>query len=322
VPAIFGYFLLAVQSTLFSPAKQGILKEIVGSSRLALANGLMQMLTMVGILGGIGLGGWWFDRVLADLNAATGVSVINAWEAAKLPIVYIGLGCVVPLLISIGIQRTPSHPEKTFEAAVFFRHFQHLGLLFKRAKLRGVALKIALYWFVANSMALVFIAFGKELFPDTQEGGATSASSIMLLCVGVGLIFGSTLVSILSRHRIQLKLIPLGAIGMATGLLGIALFDPAGWTFKISIGVVGFSSGFFIVPLTAWLQDLAPEDERGRIISASNLISSLAGVFAIVTCNGLDSLGVPASGQIVLVLVLMVLAFVWTFPYLKKAPDA
>jgi len=320
--AIFGYFLLAVQSTLFSPAKQGILKEIVGSSRLALANGLMQMLTMIGILGGIALGGWWFDRILADLNDATGVSVVNAWEAAKLPIIYIGLGCLVPLLISMAIQRTPSHPEKRFEVAVFFRHFQHLGLLLKRPDLRGVALKVGLYWFVANFMALVLIAFGKELFPDTLEGGATSASSIMLLCVGVGLIFGSTLVSILSRHHIQLKLIPLGAIGMAIGLLGIALFDPAGLTFKFSIGVIGFSSGFFIVPLTASLQDLAPEDERGRIISASNLINALAGVAAIVICNGLDSMGLPASGQIVVVLVLMVWAFVWTFPYLKKLPNA
>ena len=320
--AIFGYFLLAVQSTLFSPAKQGILKEIVGSSRLALANGLMQMLTMIGILGGIGLGGWWFDSVLGQLNDATGVSLVNAWEAAKLPIVFIGLSCLAPLLISIGIQRTPSHPGKRFEAAVFVRHFQHLGLLFKRPELRGVALKIGLYWFVANTLALVFIAFGKELFPDAQEGGATSASSGMLLCVGVGLIFGSTLVSILSRNVIQLKLIPIGAIGMSLGILGIALFDPAGLTFKVSIGVVGFFSGFFLVPLSARLQDLAPEDERGRIISASNLINSLTGVIAILICNGLDSMKIPAASQVTIVLVLMLLAFVWTFSYLKKASNA
>lgn len=322
IPAIFGYFLLAVQSTLFSPAKQGILKEIVGSSRLALANGLMQMLTMIGILGGIGLGGWWFDRILADLNAETGVSVANAWEAANWPIVLIGIGCIAPLLISALVQTTPAHPGKKFEMATFFRHFQHLGLLMKRPGLRGVALKIGLYWFVANFMALVFIAFGKELFPDTQEGGAASASSMMLLCVGIGLMFGSSLVAVLSRNRIQLKLIPLGAAGMAAGLLGIALFDPAGWNFKFSIGVVGFASGFFIVPLAAWLQDLAPEDERGRIISASNLINAFTGVVAILVCNGLDSAGLPASGQIIVVLALMTLAFVWTFSYWKKAPDA
>lgn len=321
VPAIFGYFLLAVQSTLFSPAKQGILKEIVGSSRLALANGLMQMLTMIGILGGIVLGGWWFDRLLAELNDANGVILDNAWQAAKWPIVWIGVGCIVPLLVSALIEKTPSHPGKKFEGAVFFRHFQHLRLLLHRPGLRGVALKIGLYWFVANFMALVFIAFGKEMFPDTQEGGAASASSVMLAFVGVGLLFGSSLVAFLSRDRIQLKLIPLGAAGMALGLLGVSVFDPSGWSFKISIGVVGFASGFFIVPLTAWLQDLAPEDERGRIISASNLINAFMGVVAIVICNGLDSMGIPAAGQIVLVLVLMALGFVWTFSYLKKSPE-
>ncbi|MEM7700104.1 MAG: MFS transporter, partial [Verrucomicrobiota bacterium] len=98
--AIFGYFLLSVQSTLFSPAKQGILKELVGGKRLALANGLMQMLTMVGILAGIGLGGKWFDTLLADFNAADGIAIGNTWRAAELPTITIGLCCLAPILIS------------------------------------------------------------------------------------------------------------------------------------------------------------------------------------------------------------------------------
>ncbi len=322
MPAIFGYFLLAVQSTIFSPAKQGILKEIVGSSRLALANGLMQMLTMIGILGGAGLGGWWFDKLLSNLNEENGVILDNAWKAANWPVVFIGLACLAPLLISALIERTPSHPEKRFEAAVFFRHFKHLGRLLKNSDLRGIALKIGLYWFVANFMALVLIAFGKELFPDSQEGGAASASSMMLVFVGVGLFIGSSLVAVFSRDRIQLKLIPLGAAGMTLGFLGMTSFEPAGGAFRFATGFVGFASGFFIVPLTAWLQDLAPEDERGRIISASNLINAFTGIVAIVICNGLDSAGLSASGQTILLLALMGSGFVWTFSYLRKSPDS
>ena len=83
--ALLGFFLLAIQSTLFSPSKQGILKELVGSRRLGFANGLLSMLTMVGILGGMWLGGWWFDALLAKYNEVRGEDADNAWRAALIP---------------------------------------------------------------------------------------------------------------------------------------------------------------------------------------------------------------------------------------------
>lgn len=316
--AIFGYFLLAVQSTLFSPAKQGILKELVGSAKLGLANGLMQMLSMIGILGGIGLGGWWFDKLLANLNEANGVDIANAWSAAMTPTIWIGCGCLAPLLISMLIQKTPAHRGKRFEAGIWFRHFEHLGLLFKRKGLRPVAIRIALYWLIANFIALVFVTVGKELFPDAKEGGAASATSGMMLCVGAGLFLGSIVVSVLSRKKIQLRLIPLGAIGMVLGITGVLLFDPSNALFKPSIGGIGFFSSFLIIPLSAQLQDLAPEDERGRIISASNLLNSVSGVIAIFVCNGLDSAGFDSTKQILVVLVVAVGVVLWTIGYWRS----
>jgi len=316
--AIFGYFLLAVQSTLFSPAKQGILKEIVGSARLSFANGLMQMLAIVGILAGIGVGGKWFDSLLAALNTENGVSPDNAWGAANLPLIVIGAGCIVPLLVSMLIQNTPNHPDKKFTGKICFRHFQHLGLLFTRPTMRAIALRIAFYWFVANFTALVFVTFGKELFPDLIKGGATSATSGMMLLLGVGLIFGSTFVSIISKNKIQLKLIPMGAGGMAIGLLGTGVFPNGSLLFSASIILIGFASGFFLVPLSAWLQDLAPEDERGRIISASNLMNSFTGVVAIFLCYFLDSMEISASIQITMVMIPMAIAAILTMNYMKR----
>src|SRR5262245_59982511 len=56
------FFLLATQAAFFSPAKYGILKEIVGSRRLAPASGMLQMTNFVGILGGMGLAGYCFGK--------------------------------------------------------------------------------------------------------------------------------------------------------------------------------------------------------------------------------------------------------------------
>src|SRR5210317_1151446 len=49
--AAFGLtFALAVQSAIYSPAKYGYIKELVGSSNLAQANGIVQAITIAGIL--------------------------------------------------------------------------------------------------------------------------------------------------------------------------------------------------------------------------------------------------------------------------------
>ncbi len=327
--AVFGYFLLALQSTIFSPAKQGILKELVGSSRLGFANGLMQMLTMIGILGGIGLGGWSFDHLLAWYNEANGVSADSAWRAAMWPTVIAGAACLLPLAAVLAIQPVPSHPGERFSPSIWWSHFSDLRSLWRRPAIRVVAAQIGLYWFIANFVGLVFVSFGLELFPDTQKGGAASATSLMMLFVGLGLAVGSTAVSILSRSRIRLRLIPLGGFGMAAALLGIALFDPAAWSFadasswafKASAAAVGFASGFFVVPLSARLQDLAPEDERGRIISASNLINAFAGIAAIAVCSSLDSLKLSAAVQTLVLALAMAGGAFWTTSYLRGKRD-
>lgn len=316
--AIFGYFLLAVQSTLFSPAKFGILKELVGSQRLGMVNGLMQMLTMGGILGGMFVGGAWFDSLLQSRNQATGVSNENAWQAALTPVLVIGLVSLIPLLVSRIIQRTPAHPDTAYSHTIWGRHFVHLGYLFGHRVLRVTALRLAFYWFVANFMALAFLAFGKELHPDVDAGGAASATAMMMLKTGAGLILGSSLVSFLSRGGIRLGLVPIGGFGMALGLLGIGLFPADTLPWSLSIGVVGFFSGFFLVPLTAHLQDRAEEAHRGRVLSANNLLTSLSGVIAIVAGKALDGAGLSASAQVMSLILPLLIVTAFTLGFLRR----
>ena len=51
--AFFLTFVLAVQSAIYSPAKYGYIKELVGNQYITLGNGIVQAMTMVAILGGI-----------------------------------------------------------------------------------------------------------------------------------------------------------------------------------------------------------------------------------------------------------------------------
>lgn len=316
--AIFGYFLLAVQSTIFSPAKQGILKEIVGSNRLGFANGLMSMLTMVGILAGMLLSGKWFDGRLSKLNSSNGIVSSNGWDAAIVPILYTAAACLIALAIGKLIEKTPAHPSEKFDRSVWVRHFKHLRELFQQKRLRNVALFITGYWFVANYLGIVFVNFAKALFPEAGEAGRMAATAEMLTWVGGGLIVGSTIVSVLSRDRIRLVLAPLGGLGMVLALAGIGAFAPGSLAWNLSLSVMGFASGFYVVPLNAWLQDLAEDAHRARVISALNLMTSLSGVVAVGTGFVLDLGGASPSGQILIVVPVFAVAVFLLKRFLKS----
>ena len=308
--AVIGFFLLSVQSTFFSPAKQGILKELVGSDRLAFVNGLMQMFTMLGILGGMWLGGKWFDAILLKTG--------DPWHAAVFPIGIIGLLALTPLIVGLFVERTPSHRTTPFTPSIFIRHFVHLRQLLEQRKLRLTAIGISFYWFVAYFLGLIVISFGIELHPDTSVGGATSASAGMSATIGIGLMIGSSAVSALGRRRIELGMVPLGGFGLTLGLLGLALATVGGKFFYFSLTFIGFSSGFFLVPLVAYLQDEAEEKHRGRVLSANGLLTSISGFLAIGSGLGLKALGLSASTQVLFFVPLMLFA---TLFILKLQPQ-
>jgi len=317
--ALFADFLFLVQSTLFSPAKQGILKEIIGSKKLGTANGLMQMLTMAGILAGMALAGWWFDADLAARNEATGISPDHAWASAIYVITWAAGASLVPLLLGLLIRRTPQHPDKTFHASILGSHFLDLKYLLKQTILRRTGLFIAFYWFVANFVGLTFFGFAKEIHPNAAEGGVANSSARMFLIIGVGLIIGSLLVSFLSRKGNRLPLTILGGLGMALGLGLLGSLAPETIAWFGAIALIGFASGFFIVPLSAHLQDQIDPAHRGRVLAAQNLLVSFSGISAILASTLMKSIGIAVSTQVLVIVLPVVLVSVIFRQMLKKS---
>ena len=85
--ALLGFFLLAVQSAFFSPAKIGINKELVGSKHLGFAAGVQQMLGMLAIMAGQIVAGWWYDMRYESLGSVPE----KGWEAALFPLVVLAI---------------------------------------------------------------------------------------------------------------------------------------------------------------------------------------------------------------------------------------
>jgi acyl-[acyl-carrier-protein]-phospholipid O-acyltransferase/long-chain-fatty-acid--[acyl-carrier-protein] ligase len=308
--ALGTFFLLAAQSTFFSPAKMGILKELAGSRRLGMASGWMQMITMVGILSGLGVGGAWFD----SLYESTG----SAWQAAATPIWILFAVAVVALVAGLAIQPTPSHPEIQYRTALWWEHFQNLHECLADLPMRRAFVGNSTYWFVASMAAAMFVDIGLALHPDAKAGGAASASSQMTLMVGLGTVAGSVFVAWISRRGLQLGIIPLGAAGLAAALFWAGAVPMNGRSFEAALVAIGLLGGCYMVPIQTYIQDRAAPERRGRVLSSMNLLDSIAGVLAVLLLVALKASGLGFAGQFFTLGALMLVATLYTMRLLPE----
>jgi len=246
-------FLLAMQSAFFSPAKYGILPEILREERLSWGNGILQLGTMLAIILGTALG--------APLVAAF------AGRAYLTSVVLIGFSLVGVVTAHFVTKLAPAAPGRSAP----WNPWAGMGRCFHcfRADrwLFLTMLGIAYFWF-AGVLAMQNII---ELAKATVASTALQGQLLTALSLGIGL--GSVATGFLSRGKIEVGLIPLGGLGLAgfSALLGIGE-----WSFWGNLGLLfglGFFGGFFVIPLDATLQQRSPEDMRGDMIATSNFVT-------------------------------------------------
>lgn len=308
--ALGTFFLLAMQATFFSPSKSGILKELAGSRRLGAVAGWLQLVTMVGILGGLWLGGNWFDALFARHG--------DPWKAAAQPIwILFGLA-IIALLAGFLIQRTPSHPQTPFRKELLWEHFAHLAETLRLRGIRRACFGNAAYWFVASMAGAMFVDIGILLHPDTAAGGAASAASTMTFMVGVGTVAGSVFVSWVNKRGLQLGIVPLAAVGLAVALFCAGLTVAGTSPFDWALISIGFMGGCYLVPIQAYLQDRADPAKRGSVLSAVNLLDSIAGVLAVAFLVLLKKLGLSYHGQFCVLGILILVASMYMLKILPQ----
>jgi acyl-[acyl-carrier-protein]-phospholipid O-acyltransferase / long-chain-fatty-acid--[acyl-carrier-protein] ligase len=110
---------------------------------------------------------------------------------------------------------------------------------------------------------------------------------------------------------LQTRVIPLGALGMTLALVWAGLAQPGTRDFHAALAAIGFTGGCYMVPIHALIQDLAPQSRRGRVLSAANLLDSIAGITSVMLMLALKAAGVGFSGQFWVLSVLILAAAVY-----------
>ncbi len=281
--AMLGFFLLAVQSAFYSPAKIGINKELLGSNHLGFAAGIQTMSSLAAILAGQILAGWIFDHRYKEF----GGSDAAAWQAAFPPLVIIALISVPALLITWLIPPTPPQPCRTpLSWKLSISHFTDLKTLWSDVPLRWASWGVSYFWGFAAFINLWSIKVAKDL-TDGKEGYGTMSSQFMA-AASLGMVAGFAATAWILRKKIDLGWVPIGGVAMALIAMLLAWIPPGGWPFLTVLALLAFASAIFLAPLHAWMQDRYPADQRGELQSAVNLQDCLAGIIAIALIFGFE----------------------------------
>lgn len=284
--ALVGFFLLAVQSAFFSPAKIGINKELVGSKHLGFAAGVQQMMAMLAILTGQIVAGWWYDKRYVALGSVPE----NAWGAALFPLVLLACFSVPAVAMAISIPKVPAQGGAKLTGKLLVSHFKDLGELWRDLGLRRASFGVAYFWGFGAFINLWSVKVASSL----TDGGAGfgTMSSMFMAAASLGMAMGFGFASWLLRKRIELGWVPLSGIAMTVCALTLAFLPPPGWPFLIGLGLVAFFAALFLAPLNAWMQDRYPADKRGELQAAVNLQNCFAGIITVAFIVGINLLAV------------------------------
>lgn len=245
---LLAYTLVGVGAAMYSPAKYGILTELLPPEKLVVANSWMEGTTVAAIVLGAIIGGALINPLLAErLLAHAG---IEGWLIApKFAIVVITGLYFAAAAVNLFIPRLPIDHKLPSRSPRFILHdFWHSFVLLWRDPLGQVSLAVTtLFWGVGATLRLLIIAWAAlnlryELDQATQLTAATA----------FGIALGSILAGKFVRLQTAVSVLPAGIV---LGFVPIALI----WVESLFPAVLllvlaGVLAGYFVVPMNALLQ--------------------------------------------------------------------
>lgn len=285
-------FLMGVHSTVFGPIKYSILPQALERSELVGGNALVETGTQLAMLIGMIVGN--------SLMLIAGYGTTAA-SAATIAIAIAGY------FASRGIPAAPATaPELRFNWNPLSETWRVLKLTHEDRAVFNAVLGISWFWFFGTVMIAQLPNYTRHVL-----GGDGSVNTLVLTLFSLGTGIGSLLCEKLSRKRVEIGLVPMGAFGLTVFAIdlyfarpaitpGIALSwstflaVPGAWRAAMDLALIGAFAGFYVVPLFAYVQSRAPRDRLSRIIAGNNIVNALlicmASGFGIgLTAMGLDT---------------------------------
>lgn len=246
-------FLMGTQSAFFGPAKYGFLPETLPPEWLSRGNGQVQMWTFLAIIFGTASAGG-----LAHLAGD------NIHWAALACIAVAVAGTITSLAITPTPRKTPAGGEHSRQPSIW----NTLATMFRHRILGRSLAGSAYFWFLAALFQLNIL-----LYAQSEMEASELLVGILQATVALGIGVGSEWAGKISGERIEFRLVPLGAAGIAGFALLLFLVPGSSALVMASLAGLGVSAGFFNLPLATAIQHHSPAERRGRCLGANNFVN-------------------------------------------------
>jgi acyl-[acyl-carrier-protein]-phospholipid O-acyltransferase / long-chain-fatty-acid--[acyl-carrier-protein] ligase len=247
-------FLASTQAALFGPSKYGLLPELLPESKLSWGNGVIELGTFLAVIAG-GISGAFFADFFQGHQAWSG-AIFLAFSACG-------------LLFSLGISKVPAaDPRKAFRANPLGDLWKQLQLIHQDRVLWLAILGSTYFWFLGALLTANIVFYGSDVLHTTS-----TRTGILQAAVAIGIGLGSLAAGYLSSGKVEYGLIPLGSVGMTAFGIWLSIHNLSFNHVLVLLSALGFSAGFFAVPVNALIQHRPDEKAKGGVIAAANLLS-------------------------------------------------
>ena len=295
---LLAYAVVGLGAAAYSPAKYGILTELLPNSQLVKANGWIEGLTILSIILGTVLGGQLIGPVISRHLLAIDMPMLDTGikTAPESALAVIGCLYVVAALFNLRIPRTeaPLQPLSR-NPMTLLNDFSSCNARLWTDKLGQISLATTtLFWGVSGNLRIIVFAWATAALSYTT----TQASSLVGVVV-IGTAAGAIIASLRMRLDQATSVIPLG-IALGVLVIGLNVITNV-WIaapFLILLGAIG---GYLVVPMNALLQHRGANlMGAGRSIAVQNFNEQacILGLSAFYT--GMTKLGLSAFTAIAL----------------------
>ena len=314
------YALVGVGAAAYSPAKYGIVTEMLPPDMLVKGNSWIEGLTVLSIIIGTVLGGALISPKVSQLLLSHPTISTLVHTPAEAAILVIAVVYLLAALCNLLIPNTHvRYPPQQKNPVKLVRTFGGYVRVLWRDKLGQISLAVTtLFWGAGATLQLIVIEWGRS-----HLGYRLDQASILMGVAAVGTVIGSIMAGRIPLRR-ALSVLPVGA-GMGLVVLLMPLvYSP--WSVYLLLLVTGGLAGFFVVPMNALLQHRGHVLlSAGHSIAVQNFNEQLNILLMVAMYTLMLWLNMPINAVIVvfglLVTVLMLVFMRWSRRNLARNPD-
>lgn len=231
VPPLYAYAIVGIGAAAYSPAKYGILTEMLPSHQLIKANAWMEGTTVTAIiLGPV------FGSAISAKDPYFGIAVIAG--------IYLLAAIFNHYIPKVPIDH--KMPQRNF--VFLMRDFWHAFSTLWRDPQGQVSLAVTtLFWGAGATLQFVVLQWAKEILHMEQQ-----AASILIAILAVGIAIGSVGASLFVKLEDAVKVLPAGIL-MGFLVISMAMVNSLEIA-TVVLFCIGVLAGYFLVPLNSLLQ--------------------------------------------------------------------